>query len=214
MTAVDQRANSSGAAVAAGRGEQAERLVAPGAAERIFGDRQKLEMREAHFDHIRHEPLAISVQVRLRICLDNAAARSPREPRKSISGASTLCRAGVSAIQASSDQANGPVEATIEAVPGDASLARATGSAFCASRAAVGTEDLVFVERARSNAGNEQLPNARLVAQAHRMSPAVPGVEVCRQRTRAARWAPRRRSVRPRTPPIVIAWAPRQRPSS
>ena len=42
----------------------------------------------------------------------------------------------------------------------------------------VGTEELVFVERSWSDPWNEQLPDARLPAQAHRMSSAIPGVEV------------------------------------
>ena len=50
---------------------------------------------------------------------------------------------------------------------------------------AAGTEKLVFVQRSRPDAGNEQLPHARLAAQAHRMAPAIPGVEVADDRDAA-----------------------------
>ena len=37
--------------------EQAERLIAPRASERMLGDGQKFEMREAHLAQVGHEPL-------------------------------------------------------------------------------------------------------------------------------------------------------------
>src|SRR6185437_1510327 len=50
MRAIDEAGERLGRAVAAGRREQAERLVAPRAAEWMLGDRQQLEMGEAHVD--------------------------------------------------------------------------------------------------------------------------------------------------------------------
>ena len=58
MTAIDQSAEFRRPAVAAGRREQAERLIAPRVPEGIFGDRQKLEMGKSHLDQIGHKPLA------------------------------------------------------------------------------------------------------------------------------------------------------------
>ena len=52
------------------------------------------------------------------------------------------------------------------------------GISLLREQSSVGTKKLVFVERAWSDARNEQLPDARLAAQTHRMSSAVPGVEV------------------------------------
>ena len=49
-SASTKRAKPSRRAEAAGRREQAERLIAPGAAERMFGDRHQLDMGEAHLD--------------------------------------------------------------------------------------------------------------------------------------------------------------------
>ena len=48
MQRVDEAGEGLGRAEAGGRREQAERLIAPGAAERMLGDRQQLEMGEAH----------------------------------------------------------------------------------------------------------------------------------------------------------------------
>ena len=56
-------------------------------------------------------------------------------------------------------------------------------------------EDLVLVVRARSDAGEEQLPDPGRAERAHRVQAAVPGVEVADDADRAGRRAPR-----PRTP--------------
>ena len=74
--------------------------------------------------------------------------------------------------------------ATIEAVAGGASAARATGSAAPA-QPAIGAENLVFVELARAEARDENLPHAAAVPQPHRMPPPVPGVEVADHRNAA-----------------------------
>ena len=50
-----KRAKSAARAVAGGRREQAERLIAPGAAEGMLGDRHQLDMGEAQLDHIGNE---------------------------------------------------------------------------------------------------------------------------------------------------------------
>src|SRR4029077_7560133 len=48
VQAIDEAPEAIRRAVGSGRREQAERLVAPRATERVLGDRQKLEMGEAH----------------------------------------------------------------------------------------------------------------------------------------------------------------------
>jgi hypothetical protein len=57
MRAVDEAGEALGRAEAAGRRKQAERLVAPRAAERMLGDRQQLEMAEAHVDGVGDQPV-------------------------------------------------------------------------------------------------------------------------------------------------------------
>ena len=55
MAGLDEDTEIVGRAEAARRREEADRLIAPGAIEGIFGDRHQLEMGEAHVADIRHE---------------------------------------------------------------------------------------------------------------------------------------------------------------
>ena len=52
---IDKTRKAFGRAIARARREKSERLVAPGAAERILGDREKLHMGEPHVGHVGHE---------------------------------------------------------------------------------------------------------------------------------------------------------------
>src|SRR6185312_4471793 len=55
MRPIDEAGERRWLAEAAGRREQADRLVAPGCVERMLADRQKLDMSVAHPDDIRDE---------------------------------------------------------------------------------------------------------------------------------------------------------------
>ena len=57
VAGVDETSEVGGRAVAGGRREQAEWLVAPGAAKRVLHDRHQLDMGEAHVLHIGDEML-------------------------------------------------------------------------------------------------------------------------------------------------------------
>ena len=52
MRAIDEARESFGLAEAPRRREETDRLIAPGRVERMLGDRQQLEMREAEIDDI------------------------------------------------------------------------------------------------------------------------------------------------------------------
>lgn len=43
---------------------------------------------------------------------------------------------------------------------------------------AIGTDDIVFVARAWRDPWDEEFPNSRPMAYAHRMPPAIPGIEI------------------------------------
>ena len=64
--------------IARTRREQTERLIAPGSAERMFGDRQKLDMGKAHFDEIGHKPLDREIPQRAGL---RAAIGFSQDPR-------------------------------------------------------------------------------------------------------------------------------------
>ena len=66
MRAVDEARETVDRPEARGRRELRERLVAPRAAERVFGDRHELDVREAHALHVRNQPLGEFVPVALR----------------------------------------------------------------------------------------------------------------------------------------------------
>jgi hypothetical protein len=64
VAGVDEAGEALGRAEARARREQRERLVAPGAGERVLGDGQHLDMGEAHVLHVGHEPLGQVVPAR------------------------------------------------------------------------------------------------------------------------------------------------------
>ena len=120
VAAIDEAAKSSGGPKRALRREQAERLIAPGAAERMLRDRHQLDMGEAHVRDIGHQPLGQLVPA-VRALLRPPAARSrmhlvDRDRRV----AAPAARRGA-CIQSSSCPVVGLGSATIEAVAGGVS---------------------------------------------------------------------------------------------
>ena len=67
MQRIDETGEGFGRAEAGAGRKQAERLVAPGAAERMLGDRQQLDMGEAQIDEIGNEPLGGEVPQRAAV---------------------------------------------------------------------------------------------------------------------------------------------------
>ena len=69
MAGVDETREAGGVAVAGGRRKQRQRLVAPGAAERIFGNGQEFDMREAQRGGVARQAAGRLVPVRLGLLL-------------------------------------------------------------------------------------------------------------------------------------------------
>ena len=85
VAGVHQPAKAFRVAEAGGRREQADRLVAPGAAERMLGDRQELEMREAHIGRVGDEALGELVIAQHPVVFVGTGARTRDAPRRSTS---------------------------------------------------------------------------------------------------------------------------------
>ena len=134
VAAVDEAGEILRRAEAAGRREQADRLVAPGAVERMLADRQQLDMGEAHVldvgDQlvgelvIGEEAVAVLAPPGAEMHLVDRDRRGARLPRR---GASPSSRA--------SPQSWRGRPTTREAVAGGCSCSKPTGSAFSGSSA-------------------------------------------------------------------------------
>ena len=102
MQRVDEAREGLGRAEARGRREQAERLVAPRAAERMLGDRQQLDMGEAQLGDIGDQPLDRRDPTASRVAVAGRAATSRDAPRRSRSARRAPAAAARPAIQSSS----------------------------------------------------------------------------------------------------------------
>ena len=165
-----------GRAQAGGGGELAERLVAPGAAERMLHDRQQLDMGEAEPGGIRHELVGQPVP----------AVHAHAGGRRPGPGVHLVDR-----DRRALGLLGRPVRDPLRIGPGERQVVGHDRGGQ--RRDLVGPGDrvrlerqqlagrprhLVFVEHARADAGDEQLPHARPVALAHRVAASVPAVEV------------------------------------
>ena len=169
---------------ARGRRKLAQRLVAPGARERVLHDRQKLYVGEAQVGGVGYEPLgqgvpvqhagrvALRPQPRGDVNLVDAYRRVHRLPRLAFRHPGAV---GPGVLQGGGDDGGG----------GRRQLGRARQRIGALRHAPVGADHLVLVAHARCEPRYEQLPHPRLVAQAHRMAAAVPGVEVADYRDAA-----------------------------
>ena len=181
VAAVDEAGEVVRRAVAAGGREQADRLVAPGAVERVLVDRQQLEMGEAHVDGVGdqalgelvvgQEAVALAARPGAEMHLEDADRR--RRPPARRRGA---------ASQAASLQVKSSIRRTTDAFCGRSSPPVPTGSAFKRQQRAVGGAQLELVDRPLAEPGDEDLPDADPAAPPHRVAPAVPAVEVADHR--------------------------------
>ncbi len=176
MGAIDEALEALGVAETRGRREQADRLVAPGGVERMFGNRQQFEMGEAAIPRIGDEAVGQFVIGEETIVLA-PRARSRDGLRRSTSG----CGAGRAVARQLEIIGVGPVEV---AVAGDDGGRRgpqlrlkAEGVGLQRQDLAVGAEDFEFVEFALGDFGNEDFPQAGVDALAQGMAAAVPLVE-------------------------------------
>ncbi len=173
---VHQPRESLGRAVAAGGREQPNGLVSPGSGEGMFRHRQEFHMGEAHFGDIGNQQIGDGV-----IIEDLVLAAAPPGSQVDLvdrdRGGAVLPR--------------GPVRHPVLVVPGiirQAADDRGRAGRLFMQEAhrvglqrhpfAMGADDLVFVQFAHRQAGDEQFPQARSQAPAHGMAAAVPGVEI------------------------------------
>ena len=177
MAAVDEARERRRIAVAAGRGEQPDRLVAPRAVERILRDRQQLEMGEAHLGDVRHQPLGELVVGEIAVALLGHAhpgaemALVDRDRR--VARARRRARGQPRAIRP------GRLAEPVHDRGGARRMLGGKGEGVRLERqqSAPGTLDLVLVHLAAVDPRDEQLPHAAFDAFAHGMAPAVPAVE-------------------------------------
>jgi hypothetical protein len=182
---IDQRPELVCAAEPAGRCEQPDRLIAPGTVERELADRQELDMGEAHVPDIgdqgvrelRIGEIAVAVlglatpgaEMNL---IDRDRRRRPVGPG---SGLHPLPIAPAMLGWAGDD--GGCLRRSLRLEGERIGLER--------QRRARGRLDLVFVARARLDAGHEDLPDAAFVSPPHGVAAPVPAVEIADHADRA-----------------------------
>ena len=158
VRAVDEAGEVLGRAETRGRREQAERLVAPRAAERMLGDRQQLEMGEAHVDGVGDQPVG---QRRPSVLL----GAHPRAEMDLVDRYRRVLRLALArgrpSTPASFQSKAASDEATTEAVAGGVSVCIASGSAFCGSGTPPRADDVELVARARVDAAARTVPRRR-----------------------------------------------------
>ena len=177
VAAVGEIGEVVGAALAAGRREEADRLIAPGALERVLADRQELQVGEAHLGHVGDERVGELAPGELAVAVLGHAA--PGADMALVDRDRLGARVAHLAL--------GHPGLVAEAVVGEAMDQRGRGGRALGGEShrvglrqhlAVGTQDLVLVERTPLDLGHEQLPHPALDALAHRVATAVPAVEL------------------------------------
>ena len=180
MGAIDEAGETVRRAVAARRREQADRLIAPRLVERMLGDRQQLEMGEAEVGGVgdelvgefvvSEEAIVGAAPPRTEMDLEDRhrlASRFALPPAFEIVGVAPLEMRGVGDDRGGRGPHFGRVAERI-------GLER--------QQDAVRAENLVFVDRAGAEAGNEHFPQAAVDALAHLRPPSIPAVEVADHR--------------------------------
>ena len=168
-------------AVAGGGGEQAQRLIAPGAAERVLHDRQQLDMAEAQVQHIGDQLFAQFRPAQLPTV--PFAVAPPGADVHFIDGQWLVMGLALRALFHPFGIVPGIIQRRgHHRTGGRRRLAGARQRVGLERQQALLAEDLVLVDLPDAEAGNEQFPHARGVAQAHRMATPVPGIEVADHR--------------------------------
>ena len=174
VRALDEAREGLRRAEARGRCEQPQRLVAPGAVERVLGHRQQFQVREAHVAGVGHQGVGEFVPRQPAIAILGLAAPTARmhlvdahRRIERVRGA-PLGRVRHRRRQRRDDGGGGRAQFGLPAV----------GVGLERQQAALGVEQFVLVARAGVHARQEDLPDAALAAQPHRVAPAVPEIEV------------------------------------
>ncbi len=172
---IDQKLKVFGRAEARGGRIQADGLIAPGAVEGMFADRQQLQMGEAQVAGIGHQGFGQFAVAQPAPALHLA----PRAQMHLVNADGCL-------------EAIGLRHAGADGVQGRQALhdAGGVGSQFGAEGHRIGLlqqfavlgEDLEFVKRALAHAGEEDFPHAAFAPQPHGVAAAVPAVEIADHR--------------------------------
>ncbi len=183
MRAIDEGAKLVGCAEAAVRGIEADRLVAPRPVERMLGDRHQLDVGEAHVAHVGQQVLG---QLRIAEIAVGVAAL-PGAEMDLVDRDRFVGHLRVAARRMDVGQRPDHRGRVRRALGGERVRVGLLGQHL-----AVRAAHSELVERARVQAGHEELPDARAVAQAHRMTAMIPVVEVADQRDAARVGRPHR----------------------
>ena len=179
MSGIDEAGEALGLAEAPGGGEEADRLVAPGGIERMFRDGQQFEMGEAHVDGIGDQPVAEFVPGEEAATIGAVAAHPG--PEVHLIGRhrlAVLCAIGAG-LQVEVVAPGEMADTGDDGGGGGAQFrAEAEGVGLQRQQMAVAADDLVFIDHALADIGDEDLPQAGIDALAHLVATAVPGVEV------------------------------------
>ena len=190
MRAIDEAGESLGQTETRCRCEQAQWLIPPGAAERMFGDRQELHMREAEVNDVGQQTFRQRIPIR-------RLSRRVAPPGRGLNLIDRDWRGD--------GLARGPRCHPIGVFPGVRQrMGDPRGGArgqlrfqrqrirFQWQQTAVVIQQLVLIKFARTKPGNEQLPHTGFHTPAHRMTAAVPCVEVANHGHAAGVWRPYR----------------------
>ena len=176
MTRIHERAQVVRRAVAAGRREEAGRLVAPRLVERVLGERQQLDVRVAQVDEVGHERVG-----ELAVAVGPPVGMAAPGPRVHFVDAHRR----VQPVRRGAALEPLRVAPRIPARRGDA--ARRARPHLRRARVRIGLEEelagraapqLELVERALADARDEEHPHAARAKRAHHVRTAVPAIEV------------------------------------
>ena len=177
MAAVDEARERLGRPMPAGRREQADRLIAPGAVERKLRDREQLEVGEAHLLDVGHQPVGQLIVAEVAVAV--LGHPHPGADVALVDRDRRLAGVGAAARRHPVDIRPGVI-----AEPGDhgCGLWRMLGRegervGLERQELAVRALDLVLVDLAAPEPRQEQLPDAAFDALSHRMAASVPAVE-------------------------------------
>ena len=172
--AIDETAKARGVTKPGGGGIQAQRLITPGAIERVLTDRQQFEVREAHVLRIRHKLFGQFVPIQPAVVFFGLAPPTGQmhfvNAHRRIERIGRLARGRGQRHRRHYRDNTGRGRAQFRLPRIRVGLLR--------QQLAAGRQQFEFVARARRNAGQEQFPHAAFAAQAHGVAAAVPEIEV------------------------------------
>jgi hypothetical protein len=177
---VDQSCEAPRIAEPLGRGEQADRLVPPGIVQRVFRHGHEFEMCEPHVHCIGDQALG-------NLLVGGELAIGSATPRAQVDLIDRYRRATpIPTLPRGQPGLVAPPQVVGAGDDGGRRWAKFGGEPerICLQRQSLsaGAQDLVFIDRAGAELGDEDLPQAAVDAFAQGVAPAIPDVEVAEQR--------------------------------